>query len=175
MNDKCPKCGASKDVQFESYQRWECGSLTWPDSFTQSGSCRLSVAERERDAWKSAVIEALVVNCIYRNEHDDNPEKALADLVAWECKIALDSLASEEAAKRDALMETNKFLNRRVQQLESEAASTDRQANKTLAIRTRVLEETERERDEAVAARKKAETELQEYKESLSLELRANR
>jgi len=58
--------------------------------------------ERDRaekaEAWKTAVIDALIVNHIYSNEHETNPRKAISDLIAWETKIALDSSVSSDAA-----------------------------------------------------------------------------
>lgn len=49
------------------------------------------------DDWKTAVIDALVINHIYTAEHDNDPRKALADLIAWETMIALDPAVSPEA------------------------------------------------------------------------------
>lgn len=48
--------------------------------------------------WKRAVIDALVCSHIYRNEHESDPDKALADLIAWECSVALDPKVSAAAA-----------------------------------------------------------------------------
>jgi len=50
-----------------------------------------------KNPWQEAVIEALVVDCIYENKHDTNPIKALNDLIQWEHKIALDPAVSAEA------------------------------------------------------------------------------
>jgi hypothetical protein len=54
--------------------------------------------------WKDVIIEALIVSCIYRNEHENDPRKALADLLAWEVAVALDPKVSKEA--RDLLHQT---------------------------------------------------------------------
>ncbi len=43
------------------------------------------------------MIDALIVHCIYQAEHAANPTKALADLISWETRIALDPLVSSEA------------------------------------------------------------------------------
>lgn len=59
-------------------------------------------ASAERDPWKEAVIEALVCNHIYRKEHDDDPRKALNELLAWEQAVALDPKVSSAA---EALVE----------------------------------------------------------------------
>lgn len=50
-----------------------------------------------RNEWREAVIDALVVNFIYAKEHDDNPRKALNDLLAWEQTVALDPKVSSAA------------------------------------------------------------------------------
>lgn len=47
--------------------------------------------------WERCVIEALVVNHTYSGTHDDNPQKALMDLITWEIKIALDPSVSTDA------------------------------------------------------------------------------
>lgn len=52
----------------------------------------------ERDAWKTAVLDAAVVNWTYTKEHETNPRKAVNDLLAWESQVALDPAVSEPAA-----------------------------------------------------------------------------
>lgn len=62
---------------------------------------RLSVIEDEkRNPWKRAIIEGLIVNHILNAAHEADPIKALAALVDWECKIALDPAVSKEAQGR---------------------------------------------------------------------------
>lgn len=53
----------------------------------------------DENPWKEAVIDALVVNHILEANHETDPRKALADLIAWEVKVALDPKVSEAAAK----------------------------------------------------------------------------
>ena len=48
--------------------------------------------------WRDAVTDALVSGGIYSQAHDSDPRKAVADLIAWEVKIALDTAVSAEAA-----------------------------------------------------------------------------
>lgn len=48
--------------------------------------------------WKEAVIEALIVDCIYRNDHENDPYGAIGELISWETKIALDPAVSSDAA-----------------------------------------------------------------------------
>lgn len=49
----------------------------------------------DANPWKDAVIEACIVNCIDWDEQD--PVKTLAQLIAWEVKIALDPAVSADA------------------------------------------------------------------------------
>jgi hypothetical protein len=56
-----------------------------------------------KNAWKEAVIEACVVNCIGWDE--SNPMKSVADLISWEVQIALDPAVSSDA---QALIERGK-------------------------------------------------------------------
>ena len=53
--------------------------------------------------WKDRVIDHLVTWYIYRNEHEDDPNKALQDLLSIETSCALDPLVSEAA--RDLMQE----------------------------------------------------------------------
>lgn len=47
--------------------------------------------------WQDAVVEALVVDCIYNESHDKDPDKAVRDLCHWEAVMALDPKISSEA------------------------------------------------------------------------------
>jgi hypothetical protein len=60
-----------------------------------------TLAEEQRAAneWKQEVIERLVLNFILTKEHENNPRKALDDLLVWEQKCALDPAISEEVNK----------------------------------------------------------------------------
>lgn len=49
------------------------------------------------DDFKEVVLEALMVAALHRADHDTDPRRALADLIAWEVSIALDPLVSSEA------------------------------------------------------------------------------
>ena len=51
----------------------------------------------EGQAWKEAIIDALVVGHIYTKEHETEPRKALHDLICWEIQIALDPAVSSDA------------------------------------------------------------------------------
>ena len=49
--------------------------------------------------WKEAVTEAAIVSWTLNDANEDNPKQCLADLIAWECKVALEPQVSGEAAK----------------------------------------------------------------------------
>lgn len=49
--------------------------------------------------WKNAVIEQLVVAHIFTAEHENDPHKAIQDLLAYHADIAVDPRVSEAAAK----------------------------------------------------------------------------
>jgi hypothetical protein len=75
----CDKCGK---VAAENVLCDECLKDN-PDSRAQAN-------------WKEAVIDACVVNHLSWDEND--PRKTLANLLSWECKVALDPAVSKEAA-----------------------------------------------------------------------------
>jgi len=49
------------------------------------------------DPWKEAVIDKLIVCCIYSDKHDHDARKAVNDLIAYEVILALDPQVSEDA------------------------------------------------------------------------------
>ena len=67
------------------------------DALTDDGSTELRAALTDLKAWKDAVHEALVINWAFTAEHEDNPRKAVADLIAQEVRMALDPLISSDA------------------------------------------------------------------------------
>lgn len=73
-------------------------------STNADGPCGSALSEglgAGAEAWeqmRAAVLDALIVGHIYRAEHETNPRKALADLLAWETQIALDPAVSSAAA-----------------------------------------------------------------------------
>jgi|PlaIllAssembly_1097288.scaffolds.fasta_scaffold57489_2 hypothetical protein len=56
-----------------------------------------AVRRVEMNPWKEVIIEALIVDFILSAEHETDPKKALADLIAWETTVALDPRVSTEA------------------------------------------------------------------------------
>lgn len=54
--------------------------------------------QRERDAWKGALIDELIVAHIYKKEHEYDPKRALADAITWNVRVAMDPAASSDAA-----------------------------------------------------------------------------
>src|SRR6185369_13328894 len=68
----------------------------------QGGDAEISVVAREvlrLRGFRDVLIDALIVNHIYRKSHEDNPDVALAELIMWEQKCDLDPAISEEACK----------------------------------------------------------------------------
>lgn len=49
------------------------------------------------NTWKEAIIDQLVCCHIYNRTHEDNPYKAITDLIAWHIDVALDPDVSEDA------------------------------------------------------------------------------
>ena len=47
--------------------------------------------------WKEAIIDELVLCHIYNSTHDDDPRKAIMDLIDWHVDVALDPDVSEDA------------------------------------------------------------------------------
>ncbi len=78
----------------------KCGALVARLKALASSAPLVAARDAELEKWKQAVIEACVVNCIGWDEND--PIKTLADLVAWEVKVALDPKVSKEAAEIEA-------------------------------------------------------------------------
>lgn len=57
-------------------------------------------AEIERlKSWRTAVVEAAVVNWTYKAEHENDPKAAINSLICMAQKEACDPLVSEEAAR----------------------------------------------------------------------------
>lgn len=67
------------------------------------------VQDETQNPWKARVIDESVICGIYTKEHDDNPRKALGDIIHWNVQVALDPQVSKEAcrliaqAKQEAL------------------------------------------------------------------------
>ncbi|WP_418131454.1 hypothetical protein [Variovorax sp. 278MFTsu5.1] len=51
----------------------------------------------DENPWKMAVTAAMICAHILRREHETDPEKALAELLAWEIDVALDPAVSSRA------------------------------------------------------------------------------
>jgi hypothetical protein len=103
-----------------AYVEWQafgsCRSPGWdnavPLAHEVSESLRAALAEPRHNPWKEAVIDKLIIAHSYTEEHEDNPIKALNDLLSIEMQIALDPAVSSEAqalidkGRRAALDET---------------------------------------------------------------------
>lgn len=82
------------------------------DLYDLSDECKtLWEAFNKSEKFRQAVIDATVVDWVYKKEHDDDPRKAINDLCCMSAKIALDPAVSEEAAAlRDTyLAELNSY------------------------------------------------------------------
>jgi len=51
----------------------------------------------EQDAWKTAMVERLIVLHIFSKSHEEDPAKAINDIVSYEVAMALDPLVSSDA------------------------------------------------------------------------------
>ena len=67
-------------------------------AFARRASDACATVQRERDAWKGALIDELIVAHIYTKEHEYDPKKALADAITWNVRVAMDPAASSDAA-----------------------------------------------------------------------------
>lgn len=63
---------------------------------------------KREESFKQAVLNELI-NChILTAEHEENPVKALADLINWEVQVALDPAVSDEYPLPDSLYPDSK-------------------------------------------------------------------
>lgn len=74
----------------------------------------------DENPWKMAVTAAMICAHILRREHESNPEKALAELMAWEIDVALDPAVSSRAEAlvqrgRDELVKHGEFTEEEMQ------------------------------------------------------------
>ena len=77
---------------------WLVSRATYSENFTNWLQYhKVAELEYERDEWKNAIIERLVVSHIYHEDHDDDPEMAVNDLLRWETELALDPAVSRAA------------------------------------------------------------------------------
>lgn len=81
---KCPECGAEVSGQFMGQIRFACNSeILYEDGpLVRSDLCKLTVAERERDAWRDAVLYRLIALGIHTPADDANPINAVHRLMA---------------------------------------------------------------------------------------------
>ena len=67
------------------------------DSLALEAAIADAIADEARNPWKQAIINELIVSHILHTDHETDPIKALAALVDYECKVALDPAVSKEA------------------------------------------------------------------------------
>lgn len=76
---------------FAGYKRsCDCGLL--------DASKKLDAVILQLIAWKEAIIDAAVIDWVYTKEHEENPRKAINDLLCHAQRLALDPAVSEDAA-----------------------------------------------------------------------------
>lgn len=86
-------CNCGTRIHFTDAFRWEHVG-------TYSPWCKVEASPRTGlQQWKDVVEDALIVNGILTDANENDPQKALQDLISWEIMIALDPLVSEEARK----------------------------------------------------------------------------
>lgn len=64
---------------------------------TQAAVAMYLAGAEDSGAWKRWVLDHLVVCNILSAEHENNPEKAIDDLISWHVRVALDPLVSSGA------------------------------------------------------------------------------
>ena len=69
----------------EAQRRWYV--LGWRAAIARWGN-----PAPPHDPWKEVLLDALVCNFLLEKEHENNPKKALNDLIAWEKQLATDPL-----------------------------------------------------------------------------------
>ena len=76
-------------VAFWSTQCWRRAAL--------DAAIAEAIADEKRNPWKQAIINELAVSYVLHTDHETDPVRALAALVDYECKVALDPAVSKEA------------------------------------------------------------------------------
>lgn len=88
--------GGDDEISLES----EILSARAAIAHAEAAMCQGHAREGERDnPWKQAVIERLVVAHIYSAEHENDPLKAVFDLLAYESDLAADPRVSAAAER----------------------------------------------------------------------------
>ena len=76
----------------------------------------------ERDEWKEAVLNELIVAHIYTKEHETNPLKAIRDAITWNCQVALDPAVSSDAQRlRDTYLQRAEAAERKAEEAARDA------------------------------------------------------
>jgi predicted transcriptional regulator len=81
------------------------------DSTALDEAIKQAIDDEKQNPWKAAIIDGLVVCHLLTKEHENDPTKALNDLICWSNDVALDPSVSSDAvelikqAKREALLE----------------------------------------------------------------------
>jgi hypothetical protein len=114
------------------------------------GSHTDSMAEQAHDCpWKDAILNAAIVDWIYTSEHEQNPRKAVNDLLTHQISLALDPAVSEQAA--EWMSELERLREERRLARGSVAVAWESMCKRAAAAEAKA-EQAERERDEWRAA-----------------------
>lgn len=81
------------------------------------GAMKQRAEAAERDEWKEAVLNELIVAHIYTKEHETNPLKAIRDAITWNCQVALDPAVSSDAQRlRDTYLQRAEAAERKAEE-----------------------------------------------------------
>lgn len=67
-----------------------------PSQYAHAVLARWGNTAPQHNPWKETLLNALVCNFLLNAENEDNPKKALNDLIAWEKQLATDTLINPE-------------------------------------------------------------------------------
>jgi DNA repair exonuclease SbcCD ATPase subunit len=144
---------------------------------------RLAEVEAERDKWKDAVIDALVVDWCLNEETVNDPHKAIAALIEWNIKIHDDPAVSKSAydramelaslkAEQERLREALKATTLQAAKQAEQIADKDRKLSEMTEMYSeaaRDAEAAEQRLAEVEAERDKLETQVEARDESIAL------
>jgi hypothetical protein len=97
----CPYCtkGQNSPERGGTPNCFHCDTCSFVACEEEPGALQAKVTELQiqLDAWKTAVLDAAIVDWVYTAEHETNPRKAINDLLAHQITLALDPAVSADA------------------------------------------------------------------------------